>query len=168
MICSKAHLKLEEVEDSLKICESVFNQVSKSQYWSSSLGSYIVEALKVVYEVEMGSRSYDHRRLIYYTFTMMHASYAIVHPSKDVFFLERLKNKCEDYKGLRLYLTSSFDMIVSLPEVFSVSNVLNTTFDRFSKQFNKPQVLQALENFKLLYMCMGPDFLMHTLKPIGS
>lgn len=51
-------------------------------------------------------------------------------------------------------------------EAFKIQNLVETSLDDFSIRFcvNEP-MLEAMEDLKLLYYCIGPVFILKLLKP---
>ena len=166
LVISKAHVKVGEAAEAVGVCEAIFEAVTKNSIWSPALGPYIVEALKTVYEVEMAARTYERRSLIYYIFDMLHTSFDSSKPVREPFFMEKIKAKCEDSRGLKNMLVEAVDAIYRHSSAFDVSNLMNTTYDRFLQANKSPDVSRAIDDMRLLYLCMGGDFLLHSLKPI--
>ena len=132
--------------------------------WTPALGTYLVEALKTVYEVEMNTNFHDRRSLVYYVFDMIHSSFGSNLPVREPFFMEKLKDLCKN--GLQDFIGQVIEDLTLQEQDLEVSNLMNTTYDKFIKMNRSEKTIKCLENMKLIYLCMGGDFLLHHLKPM--
>ena len=165
LVIAKCYIKLGDIEESTKKAEAIFTQVSSNSVWTPALGKYIAEALKTVYEVEVNKLSYDYRCKIYYVCDMMHASFKNEKAIRDPFVMEKLKVRCEQEKGLTQFVQSIIESIISKPNIYDLPQIVNTTYDEFVEK-NGESVVYAMEKLKTLYLSLGSDFLLYTLKPV--
>ena len=166
LVIAKSQIRVDEDAEAMKTAELIYSVVSKNSIWTPALGSYIVESLKIVYELEMRARTYEQRCIIYYLFDMLHSSFEVSKPTKEPYFLERLKQKCEDARTLKNFMYETVETVYAQPKVFEVSNLMNISFDKFLKNNPATEIVSAMDKMNLLYHCLGGDFLLFGLKPI--
>jgi len=167
LVISKSALKIGDTELAQNLCEEVFLKISKPQIWNPYLGSFVVESLKTVYELVVKEKEYEVRCLIFYIFDMLHSSFNNKKPIRDTHYMERLKQKVEDSRGLKRFLNEVIEQILMQNHTFETANLMNTTYDKFVQKHSRPEVLTVMETMKLLYLTLGADFLLHSLKPVG-
>lgn len=165
LLISKCYHRMLEIDKASEMAERVCLQVSKNEVWSPALGKYICEGLKTVYEVQVKKMSYENRVIVYFTCDMLHNSFKSEKPVRDAFLMEKLKTTCENAGSMYDFITEIFEGISKNPRTFNITNIVNTTYDEFIMNNQNTQGLLILEHIKLLYLSLGADFLLHTLKP---
>lgn len=165
LVIAKCLIKLGEQEDATKKSESIFTMVSANSVWATSLGKYVAESLKTIYEIEVNKLPYDQRCKIYYVCDMMHSSFKNEKPIRDPFVMDKLKTRCEQDRGLTQFVQSIIESIISKPDLYDLPQIVNTSYDEFIEK-NGEKVIFAMEKLKILYLSLGSDFLLYTLKPI--
>lgn len=166
VVMAKSYIKMRDFEEAVSICESIYTSICRNTIWTSSLGPYLVECLKIIYEIEVTSLDYNLRCQLYYIFEMLHFSYQLQKPTRESFFMDKLKTKVEELGGMKNFFHDVAERVLTQKTIFSVENVVNTTYEQFLKKYSSQEVSKVLEASKLVYMCLGADFLIYTLKPV--
>lgn len=165
LLVSKCFLQMLETDKATEKAEVLFQQVSNNSVWTSSLGKYIAEALKTVYEVQARQNSYECRLMVFFACDMLHNSFKNEKPIRDAFIMEKLKSTIEKAGNMHNFMTEIFEGVVADSRTFNIANVVNTSYEEFLTKNENAPGLVTMENIKLLYLTLGSDFLLHTLKP---
>lgn len=168
LVEAQALMKLGETNLAVTQAENIFTQISNNSVWTTSLGKYVAESLKVVYEMEMNKLSYEERCKIYYVCDMLHNSFKNDLPLNETFILDRLKKACEECSGLVRFVKSIAEGILSNQSVFQLNNIVAITYDEFMEQYEGSHLALILEKVKIMYISLGSRFLLHTLRPVIS
>lgn len=106
VVIAKASENLDMDEKSLDECEKTFNLVTRRSNWTPVFGKYIVEILKVTFQVLVKSLTHTKKCNIYYIMDLISVSFTKSDPSKDLVFMQELKDKCELHKNCTNFVRS--------------------------------------------------------------
>ena len=73
--------------------------VTRRSNWKPKFGKYIVEILKVTFQVLVKTLTHTKKCNIYYIMDLISLSFTKSDPSKDLIFMQELKDKCELHKN---------------------------------------------------------------------
>lgn len=168
LVIAKSRQERFQHSQSLEECEKAFNLATKRSVWEPRLGKYIVEILKVTIKILLSKVEHRMRCSIYYIFSLVHLTYknqkAIVH---DQNFLVDLKEVCELHKDCTNFVRSLIGTVERFQDVFDLSNLVNVKFEEFKQLHQIDEILTAMDDFKRIYLCLGPEFLLHEIKPVA-
>lgn len=82
--------------------------------------------------------------------------------------MEELREKCEIHKNCTNFVKAIICTINDQEENFQVSKLVNTTYDDFIYEARDSTAVTAtMEDLKLVYFCLGQDFLLHQINPLN-
>lgn len=80
--------------------------------------------------------------------------------------MEKLKSKCQYHNNTTNFIKEIIKVILIYDEQFNVKNLVNTTFNKFLEKNEMEIVKNTMEDMKMVYFCVGPDFLLHQIQPL--
>lgn len=167
ILIAKASEKLDSDQSSLEECEKTFNLVTRRSNWTPTLGKYIVEVLRVTFQVLIKGLTHTKKCNIYYIMDLIGLSFQYNDPTSDLIFMQQLKDKCELHKNCTNFVRSLILIIESHTEDFAVSRLVNTTYEYFYEDAEIDVVRETMEDLKIVYFCLGTEFLLTQIKPLN-
>lgn len=172
LIIANSKSKLGEYSEALKRSEALFNSVAKIAEWNDRLGIFITESVKISFELVFKELATTQREKnqIYFMLELLKHSFGPLQPTKSREVLERLKTLIVNNKSPTNLLRSIFTELYNRELVYEVENMVNVTFHEFLQRQDeqvKENVGRAMNNFKLVYECLGADFMLSVVIPVA-
>lgn len=167
ILISKASEKLDNDHSSLEECEKTFNLVTRKSNWTPTLGGYIVEVLRVTFQVLIKGLTHVKKCNIYYIMDLIGLSFEYKDPTSDLVFMQQLKDKCELHKNCTNFIRSLILIVESHEVDFSVQRLVNTTYAIFYEDADSDVVRETMDDLKIVYFCLGNEFLLTQIKPLN-
>ena len=80
--------------------------------------------------------------------------------------MEELKYKCQMKGGCHQFIKELITDIFEYSEYFQVGKLVNITYDKFVTSSQNDEISRIMEDLKIIYFCLGPDFLISQIKPL--
>ena len=153
--------------EALAHCESAFLMLTRKNIWNPNLGVYLVEIVKITFKTVVKELTHVKKCNLYYILDLIHVSFQASEAATDSFFIEKLKAKCQYHDNTTNFINEIVKVFLMFDKEFYVGKLVNTTFSKFVAQTSFEQVKNLMEDMKMVYFCVGPDFLLDQIKPIS-
>ena len=121
----------------------------------------LIDFLKVMFK----RQSHTKKCNIYYIMDLIEGSFKDRIPEKDDQFMEDVMEKCEVHLNCTNFVNSLIAKINQLEEHFNISKLVNTNFEEFQMEADNQQVCDVMKDLKMIYFCVGSEYLQTSLKP---
>jgi len=158
--------QLDRNDDSLGVLENNFELITKKTIWQARLGKYIIEIIKVTLKVLTKRIKYNQKCTLYYILDMIHLSFESAKEVRDDFFMEQIKSKCQEHKNCTQFIRHILDLMIKNESEFRVERLVDISYYEYMDQIKDEELEGLMQDLKLLYFCVGPNFLLTQIKPV--
>ena len=171
LIIAQSKNKLGDSSEALKRSEALFNSVSKITEWQQGLATFIIESVKIPFELLTKEiKDSDKLNRVYYVLEMFKSSFGHLEVTKSKEKLETLKMTIINNKSPTNLIRSILSELESREGVYDVDMLVNTTFQQFIARQEPPakdNIVRTMQNLLLVYECLGSDFLINSVRPVS-